>query len=187
MPDSKRLFLGFSLESAEITALRGLQQKLGSCAGTDAGTVAGTGAGKDVPPGNLHMTLAFLGQTNSDQEAALRDEITGLSRPGFSQRLDTLVHWRGAGVVCLWGKAEDSALIGMFEASQAIAAKLGLHQSEHRFNPHITLKRKAKVFQKPEWTPAPLTLTPDALHLYHSQSTAFGVQYQILQSWPLAD
>ncbi|MCH4294613.1 RNA 2',3'-cyclic phosphodiesterase [Shewanella sp. 3B26] len=177
MPDNKRLFLGFSLNSAQTASLQRLQHGLGEGAGT----------GVDVTPANLHMTLAFLGQADGTQEAALRDEITGLAKPRFRQRLDTLVHWRGAGVVCLWGKAEDSALIGMFEASQAIAAKLGLHQSEHAFNPHITLKRKARVFQKPEWTPTPLTLMPDALHLYHSQSTAIGVQYRILQSWPLAD
>ncbi|MBT1443789.1 RNA 2',3'-cyclic phosphodiesterase [Shewanella sp. JM162201] len=188
---AKRLFLGFSLTEQQCLAMRGLQQDLKqssnslNCDAVDCEAVSS--GGLDVTLGNLHLTLAFLGQTDAATEARLCDEITHMPKPRFHQTLDSFVHWPGAGVVCLWGKAEDSALIEMFKASQAIAAKLGLHQSEHTFNPHITLKRKAKVFEMPEWTPAPLTLTPDALHLYHSQSTAFGVQYQILQSWPLGD
>ncbi|WP_372872757.1 RNA 2',3'-cyclic phosphodiesterase [Shewanella sp.] len=177
MPGNKRLFLGFSPDNAQTASLQRLQHKLGEV----------TGTGVDVTPANLHMTLAFLGQADGTQEVALRKEITGLAKPRFRQQLDTLVHWPGAGVVCLWGKAEDSALIEMFAATQRIAAKLGLHQSEHTFNPHVTLFRKARQFQPPDWQPEPLILTPDALHLYQSQSTATGVQYHILQSWPMTE
>lgn len=141
--------------------------------------------GKAVAKANLHMTLAFLGPTSQAQRHALETALTTVSLPIFEQRLDTLVHWRGAGVLCLWGEARDPGLIDLYHECQSLCQTLGLHQSEHSFNPHITLFRKAKHYRMPEWQPEPVILRPQTLQLYRSNSGPAGVRYEVLKSWPL--
>ncbi|QYK04599.1 RNA 2',3'-cyclic phosphodiesterase [Shewanella zhangzhouensis] len=172
MSDAQRLFLGFALSDQERESMFKLQKRLGA-------------PGKPVAKTNLHMTLAFLGQTSHCQRQTLEAALEGVAMPGFEQRLSTLVHWRGAGVLCLWGKATDSGLTDLYQGCQSLCHTLGLHQSEHSFNPHITLFRKVKQYQVPEWQPEPVILRPDTLNLYLSNSTPAGVRYEVLQSWPL--
>lgn len=172
MSDAQRLFLGFALSDQEGESILKLQKHLGA-------------PGKPVEKANLHMTLAFLGQTSQLQRQRLEAALEGITMPKFEQRLDTLVHWRGACVVCFWGQATDSGLIDLYHGCQALCHTLGLHQSEHDFNPHITLFRKAKQFSIPAWQPEPVILQPERLNLYLSNSTPAGVRYEVLHSWPL--
>ncbi|MGS0728955.1 2'-5' RNA ligase family protein, partial [Shewanella sp. 0m-11] len=64
-------------------------------------------------------------------------------------------------------------------------AKLGLHCSEHSYNPHITLARKAKGEARTV-VYHPICLQPLQLHLFESYPGTNGVEYPTLQHWDLA-
>lgn len=167
----KRVFLGFSLDSKQTQTIAAIQAQLPSSV-------------RLVPSANLHMTLAFLGAATPEQLTALIDNVNQLSKPKFSVTLDTLSHWAKPKILCLRGKAEDKPLLQLAKETQSLAAELGLHCSEHSFNPHITLSRKAKApvngirYQ-------PISLQPEQLHLFESYPGADGVEYPTLHSWDL--
>ncbi|MGI2258795.1 RNA 2',3'-cyclic phosphodiesterase [Shewanella sp. GXUN23E] len=167
----RRLFLGFAPTPAQVVQLSALQRDCQS-------------SGQPVNQANLHMTLVFLGMVSQEQEQQLRDAVAGLPRCRFSVTLDQLVYWQGAKVLCLSGTVMDPALKQLAHCAGQLAARLGLHQSEHPFTPHITLSRKAKSLPA-KVVPPSISLQPDSLHLYLSHNPGDGVRYDIIQSWPL--
>ncbi|QSX36499.1 RNA 2',3'-cyclic phosphodiesterase [Shewanella sedimentimangrovi] len=174
----QRLFLGFAPDESQRRQLQALQRELQHRQTTPQGW-------RPVLKDNLHLTLAFLGGCSPEQRRELELGIGQIHKPRFAQRLERLQLWRGPGVLCLGEHAEDDGLLQLYRDSQTLAGKLGLQQSEHGFHPHITLFRKAKAGQLPTLSPEPLTLKPEQLHLYWSESTPSGVRYRILHSWDL--
>ncbi|MCL1035905.1 RNA 2',3'-cyclic phosphodiesterase [Shewanella submarina] len=168
----KRLFLGFAPSEAQTQTLQQLQQ---NCAPW----------GQPVPQANLHMTLAFFGMLDLRQEAILKNAVGEMDRLQFNVTLDTLSHWPGPRILCLSGKTMDSGLQAMASTTQDLVKALGLTASEHSYTPHITLSRKARGLP-PEISASPIILEPTELHLYHSHNPGSGVQYDIIQSWPLS-
>ncbi|MCG9728250.1 RNA 2',3'-cyclic phosphodiesterase [Shewanella sp. Isolate13] len=167
----KRVFLGFSLDSAQTRTITAIQAQLPSSV-------------RLVPSANLHMTLAFLGGATPEQLTALIDNVNQLSKPKFSVTLDTLSHWAKPKILCLRGRADDRRLVQLADDTQQLAAELGLHCSEHHYNPHITLSRKAKA-EVNGIDYQPLTLAPTKLQLFESCPGANGVEYPTLYSWKL--
>lgn len=181
---TQRLFLGFDIDAASLHGLVQLQQQL------TTGLPSAAQAHR-VRQVNLHLTLAFLGQVNSQQLPLLLKAIDATAKLTFSVTLNTLAHWAGPKVLCLAGKAQDTGLQQLACHAQEIAMKLNLHVAEHDFTPHVTLMRKVAQFDvATAQTTLPahllsLTLAPPLLHLYESSSGPMGVEYHILQSWEL--
>ncbi|GIU21488.1 RNA 2',3'-cyclic phosphodiesterase [Shewanella schlegeliana] len=167
----KRVFLGFALDSAQTDSITAIQAQLPSSV-------------RLVPSANLHMTLAFLGAATPEQLTALIQKVNQLHKPQFSVTLNTLSHWAKPKILCLRGHAEDIKLLQLAQDTQHLAAELGLHCSEHHYNPHITLSRKAKAEVNGIDYQA-LTLAPTELHLFESCPSPNGVEYPTLHSWKL--
>ena len=167
----KRLFLGFAPSVQQIQILHQLQQ---NCVPW----------GKPVPQANLHMTLAFFGMVDPQQESELKAAVGKMDRLQFSVTLDTLSHWPKPRILCLNGETQDAGLQSMASSSQNLINALGLTASEHSYKPHITLSRKANGLPS-GISVSPLIMEPTELHLYHSHNPGSGVQYDIIQSWPL--
>ncbi|WP_299804283.1 RNA 2',3'-cyclic phosphodiesterase [uncultured Shewanella sp.] len=168
---TKRVFLGFSLNQSQTKAVTAIQAQLPKNV-------------RLVPSTNLHMTLAFLGAATPAQLTALIDKVNRLHKPKFSVTLDTISHWAKPKVLCLRGAASDNRLRQLALDSQSLASELGLHCSEHDYNPHITLSRKAKS-EVTGIDYSPLTLAPSKLQLFESYPGPNGVEYPILHSWDL--
>lgn len=191
----KRLFLGIAPTQAQNAQLSSLQAELSI-------------DGKKVSPSNFHMTLAFLGPLDIHSQYQLqhildiRHNDSARSWPRFSVTLNTLTLFRRPQVLCLSGKVEDPHLQLIIDDCRALMLQIGVDTTAREnthvpknllqqeqpttFIPHISLFRKAK-YQPKQYPPISLTLTPQKVHLYVSTSTPAGVEYQILQSWPLID
>ncbi|MGL5046278.1 MAG: RNA 2',3'-cyclic phosphodiesterase [Shewanella sp.] len=178
----QRLFLGFAPSTIQRGYLNELQQQMRCQLNSEANAV-------DVS--NLHLTLCFLGQVNDEQRIALINAMDRLTKPKCHIQLNQLDLWPNAQVCCLKSHDIELQLAQLAKQTQDIANQLQLHKSEHRFCPHISLFRKAKKWENEEDILLKnknfnaLELTPDSLHLYHSNSTAAGIEYQILYSWTL--
>lgn len=104
-----------------------------------------TEAIKWVDPDNFHLTLRFLGETDSDQEKSIVRFLEGLGavRPPFQMQI------KGAGIfggyknprVIFLQVAENEVLNMLASEIENFAVSLGFQKSEHRYNPHVTLGR----------------------------------------------
>lgn len=169
---TKRVFLGFSLSQTQTQAITAIQVQLPNNV-------------RLVPSANLHMTLAFFGAATPAQITALIDKVNRLHKPKFSVTLDTLSHWAKPKILCLRGNASDNRLLQLAIDTQSLASELGLHCSEHHYNPHITLSRKAKA-EVNNIDYQPMILKPAQLHLFESYPGPNGVEYPTLHSWQLS-
>jgi 2'-5' RNA ligase len=100
---------------------------------------------KWVRPGNIHLTLKFLGKTPEGDIQKIREELSGALRGihGFGLRV------AGAGAFpgprrprVVWVGLEDSeALVRVHERVEQCMAGLGYPPEERRFSAHLTIGR----------------------------------------------
>jgi len=180
----RRLFLGCAADSLQ-SPLLALQQDCQQCLSSQGQ------AAVLVQPVNLHLTVRFLGQSSAAQAQALAQQLDRLSEqqlPAFAVLLDSLECWPGPKVLCLAGRATP-ALLQLDAAVDALALAVGFTPRQHLLRPHTTLARKVSELPALAATLAvsPLSYQSQTLILYHSDSTANGVLYRPLASWPLHD
>lgn len=142
-----------------------------------------------VNPLNFHMTLFYLGLCDDIKLVRLREKLSSHRLPAFKVALDKIECWATPRAVCLTGKATDPRLMALAALIESICVELGCEKPAHLFKPHITILRKARELPSTlkNLRFNPLILAPLELRLYHSHSSPTGVQYDILNSWPLAN
>jgi RNA 2',3'-cyclic 3'-phosphodiesterase len=139
--------------------------------------------GRIVPPGNLHVTLAFLGARPAGDVPAIVAELAAASAAGGPCELRPLRYreTRSVGmIVCDDVSGEATAVA---EALQSRLAALGVYRREARkWLPHITVAR----FRKPEGVRSDLA-NMCSIHvvrsaLYRSTLEPGGARYDALET-----
>jgi RNA 2',3'-cyclic 3'-phosphodiesterase len=140
-----------------------------------------------VPPGNLHVTLAFLGSRPAGEVPTivriLEDAVRAADVPDFE-----VVRWRerrAAGMLELRDRTGTSAarLAGRVQAE---LADLGLYRFENRdWLPHVTVLR----YRDPPRLHPPLPelspFAPSGAAAFLSRLHPSGAVYEVLESFPL--
>ena len=94
--------------------------------------------GSYVPLQNLHLTLAFIGET--DQPGAVKDALSGISWKPFKLALSDL----GTFGDLLWvGMKGNQGLSAAAKTVRDALDAAGIDYDRKKFTPHITLIRKA--------------------------------------------
>ncbi|MDP5130198.1 MAG: RNA 2',3'-cyclic phosphodiesterase [Paraglaciecola sp.] len=139
-----------------------------------------------VPAANFHVTLAFLGNINLEQQDKLQQQIAVMEDISeFSVNLDIAGYWAKPKAFWIGCSNHASAHLQLVKKLTTAAHSADIATQKNAYQAHVTLIRKCT-----ENPPAPL-VTPNftwrsqAFHLYESLSTAKGVVYAIRQSWPL--
>jgi len=98
--------------------------------------------GRAVPPANLHLTLAFLGDIEPGRVAALETIHATIPTEPFTLTLDRVGEWHHAGVAWI-APAEVPRLLAALHAqlNTALAAE-GFARESRPFRPHVTLVRR---------------------------------------------
>ena len=105
-------------------------------------------SGRFPPTENLHMTLQFLGEIQTERVKTLKEILTataGNYRP-FSITLDSYAWFQGKGQERLWyltGSSPEATKISR-ELGEALAGN-GFSVEDRVFIPHITLARRCKL------------------------------------------
>jgi RNA 2',3'-cyclic 3'-phosphodiesterase len=139
-----------------------------------------------VPPGNLHVTIVFLGSRTADDVGPLVRELraaaAGIEPPVLAAR--GYRETRSVGMVVLddeGGRATELA----GRVSESLAG-LGVYEPERRpWLAHVTVLRFRRP---PRLRPEPPDLgrvSPSEVALYHSVLRRTGAQYEIRESVPL--
>jgi RNA 2',3'-cyclic 3'-phosphodiesterase len=147
--------------------------------------------GRATPPGNWHLTLRFLGETDAARHRALEDELRRIEPgPAFALSLDRLGAFPRAGrATVLWigvGEGADAlrALAAKVEAAAVFAPEpkpYSPHLTLSRVNPPADLRRaigSAKPFGG--------RMTADAFVLFRSQLGGGPPRYERMLTLPLA-
>lgn len=137
--------------------------------------------GRKTKPGNLHLTLAFLGEQADPALPALHTLLQQLTVPGMRLTVDHVAYRKRQRMV--WAGLHDVP-----ESLLALQGEIctGLDQCgiafdrRNRFTPHITLARDALPAE-------PIPFEPIAWHacqvsLVQSVTEATGVIYKVLAS-----
>jgi 2'-5' RNA ligase len=149
-----------------------------------------------VDPDQWHLTLRFLGDTDSEQQTDLkiaaadiasRVEPFTLSTNGigaFSRRGQLSVIWIGIAV--------PPELQQLHDELERAAVTIGFLPDRHPFRPHLTLGRlKSKPpIQLRRWLDSQenipyATVAVESLALIQSELTPQGSIYATVQTWPL--
>jgi 2'-5' RNA ligase len=171
-----RLFVALKLPQTTLERLVAWQ----------AAELAGVLDTRLVPPGNLHVTLAFLGsRPAADVGAVLRvveDAARSAERPVLT--VSRYRETRSVGMLVL--EDEDGRATRIADTVGDGLERLGVYAREaRRWLPHITVLR---FWRRPRARPALpdlVPVSPSEVALYHSVLRPTGAQYEILQSVPL--
>jgi RNA 2',3'-cyclic 3'-phosphodiesterase len=157
-----------------------------------AAGVAGSG-GRPLPAGNLHVTLAFLGNVDSSRLLQLRGAVrrlgaaTGTHHGPLQLQFESLEYWVRPQILC-------APAVGALPGScRALALAAGIRQAAlaagfspdlKPFRAHVTVARK--VAAAPQVQPmARVTWSCDAFALIASRTGAAGSAYSVVESYAL--
>lgn len=96
-----------------------------------------------VPPEQLHLTLAFLGEVDAAGCETLSAELAKIKAEGFTlhfSRLGCFPHPRSPRILWL-GLQPELRLLQLARLVRAAVLSCGISQEERPFAPHITLAR----------------------------------------------
>lgn len=169
-----RLFFGIKPDPSQQQAITSLRR-----------TLARPGHGRPVAVDNIHLTLAFLGDTPASLLPELCRQADGIEAAAFDLALTRPGWFKRSQVLWLAPETLPTALSNLARDLRQIAAALGLHQEHKPFRPHLTLYRKVR--QLPDWpeTLPGLHWTCRQFSLFQSINQPDGVHYQALGHWPL--
>jgi RNA 2',3'-cyclic 3'-phosphodiesterase len=142
--------------------------------------------GRAVPPGNLHVTLAFLGsRPGSDLEpvaGALREAARRAQRPELEVR--GYRETRSVGMLVFDDRGGHAAAFAddLFARLEA----LGVYERERRpWLPHVTVTRFRERPRLDPELPALGRFSPSDAAVYLSRLHPSGAQYEVLESFAL--
>ena len=167
-----RLFLAYVLPADAVDLLVAWQQR--------------ELRGRLVPPGNLHVTLAFLGSRPAAELRAVVDVLAAAARDAAPPELE-VVAWRerrSAGMLELRDRTGTNAAQFAGRLQNELAG-LGLYRPETRdWLPHVTLLRYREPPRLRPRTPG-LAFVPSDAAAFLSRLHPAGARYEVLKSFPL--
>lgn len=137
--------------------------------------------GRMTQPRNLHMTLAFLGETDAALMPALREVAAAAAVEPCVLTLDRCAWWKHNRIVWAGGEAPP-ALLDAVAGLRAGLDAAGISFDRKAFVPHVTLLRKASAAELPQFEP--LAWPIGGLALVASEHDAGGPVYRIVGGSP---
>jgi len=141
---------------------------------------------RPIPNENLHLTLAFLGATDTPtlecyEAAANRVAIL----PGVSLSFDIAGFWRRSGVVWVGCETVPATLIALHRSLVEELVECGYRAEVRPFAAHVTVARNVRRVTQPMPKPS-FDWHIDEICLVKSVTYADGARYDVLRRWPLA-
>lgn len=142
--------------------------------------------GVPVPPGNLHLTVAFIGAVDEQRLADVRRIGAALRAPPLTVTLDTYEYWPKPQVVVALAQAVPAPLQALWDDVHARLAADRFELRVKKLRPHVTLARR--VADPPALPPlVPLVWTATDWCLVQSDAGPDGAVYTVLDTWSLLD
>lgn len=140
--------------------------------------------GRWIDAFNLHMTLHFLGNIKADRIACFHQNAQALQASQFSLSIDRYGYFDRPKVLWLGCRKTPQALLDLQNSLGEHLIECDFQAERRTFNPHITLARK---LDRPVGFPemSQIKWPVDRFALIESVPIDRGVQYQVLETYPL--
>jgi 2'-5' RNA ligase len=140
---------------------------------------------KTVDSDNLHLTLFFLGQTDSEQQQRLISAAEQIKLAPFILTLDTLSCFAKPKIFYLAPSQLPDALLQLQQRVAQCCKAEGFSDIHDSYRPHITLARHAVCDAALQQPVVPLTLQVSEFALYQSAPFDGRLQYLPLYNFML--
>ncbi len=137
-----------------------------------------------VKKSNLHITLEFLGETSEDNQQALEKSVSQITVDPFNIELTRVGFWKKPQILWIGTTHIPKQLQQLVKSIKKCAKQQGLKIDQREYKPHVTIARKVKQIIVPKET-FRIQWHVNSFALVTSKSTESGVDYQVLQEWPL--
>jgi 2'-5' RNA ligase len=142
--------------------------------------------GRAPPAGNLHLTLAFLGDVAAARIAALAalGPAVAAAVPPFTLTLDRVGAFGDGRIAWAGTSAPPRDLERLAQSLTGALAQEGFPSERRAFHPHVTLARHCR---RPAGTGtlAPIAWRVERITLNASELSPRGPRYRELGAWPL--
>ncbi len=146
--------------------------------------------GRPVPPGNLHVTLAFLGTVPGTALAGLIEAGGQGPWPAVELVFERLEYWARPRIVVAKPAAVPASGLEIVERLWLSLESLGFEREMRPWQPHLTLARRVRRPPPENLRLGPVDFTGDApvwrLALVESAAHPGGARYKPLADWPLS-
>lgn len=135
--------------------------------------------GRGTPPGNVHITLAFLGPlTEANLATVVR--VPPIPSREFTIGLDKLGYWFRSRVLWLGASQVPAELVQLQRSLWDALVAVGFRRERRPYSPHVTLARKARSV---DMDVKPVVWPVSELALVESRPGARHSMYEVLQVW----
>ena len=142
--------------------------------------------GRAIPQENLHMTLAFLGDTEASRVEILRQIGEGLPRSALSFSFEEVRCWRHNRIAWAGVRETPPELPALVDDLRSRLSAERFPTEERSFTAHVSLLRNADCARLGWRPPVPLTWHATNITLVRSiPGGAAGSRYQPLAVWEL--
>jgi 2'-5' RNA ligase len=133
---------------------------------------------------NIHMTLHFIGNSSHEQIECLRRQAKAVAGNAFVVDLDCQGYFSKPKVLWIGCNHAPRALPDLQARLGQQLSSCGFIPERRPFNPHVTIARKLPLApQQIEFEP--ISWKVDRFVLVESKSIPGGVQYQVIEEYPL--
>ncbi len=139
--------------------------------------------GRRVKPDTLHLTLVFLGDTETARVEELRALAAKMDIRRFSLNLNHASCWRHNKVGFISPAESPPELLQLVHGLEDELEAAGFAFDERPYKPHLTLLRNTRCTTQVPLAPIPWDIEEFAL--VASNTTDHGPCYQLLGRWPL--
>ena len=140
--------------------------------------------GRERHPGDLHITLAFLGRVLPEQQACVFRAADRVRCNPFELIIDRAELWRRPGILWCGPTRIPGELQQLVSSLQKGLVRCGFEPDARPYTPHITLARKSRTL------PAGAEIQPLSWHikefaLVGSNSGIEPPRYRIIKKWSM--
>lgn len=169
-----RLFIAVNFSENTVAALARARDELRKLT---------RGKGSFPPDINLHLTLAFLGETAPGRAADALDAMRAAAGRPFELTFDRAGRFKRDGGDIWWaGGPEDPALLATQRRLARALDERGFILEARRFSPHVTLARRVpQGIERPALITTPVSEHVEALSLMQSELGRGAPRYTELE------
>jgi 2'-5' RNA ligase len=151
-----------------------------------ASDIAARARGRTPAAGNLHLTLAFLGDVAVTRLTVLRaiGAAVASAVPPFALTFDRVGAFGDAGIAWAGTSAPPRELERLTQLLNGALAKEGFPIERRPFHPHVTLARRCRS-PAGAGSVAPIAWNVERIVLNASERSPHGLRYRELDAWPL--
>ncbi|MGI9205103.1 MAG: RNA 2',3'-cyclic phosphodiesterase [Woeseiaceae bacterium] len=136
--------------------------------------------GNPVDRRNWHVTLVFVGDFPEEKIPGLQAAVDVINAGEIRLRFDTLTFWQRPKIACMHAKIIPPELSQLVESLQKALLPFGYTPEERVYRPHITVSRRARMFQDVRLA-RPVELLWTDFELVESIAQRGDIQYRPLK------